>query len=302
MTFNAGEFRPNFGMPGDRRFWGKNPDPGAAVTYYLPNAARSVSVRVRDGSGAVVRELAAGAFETERDAGMHRVRWDLRYQPVPDSLMGGGGRGGGEGPFVLPGEYRLTVSVDGRETAPRALRVVGDPLSTISDADRTLLHDASLALHRLQAIAGEAAARIATLSAQARSVRGLLGPTANAPAALRTSLEDVERRLVVLRRQFAVPAPGEAAPTGRGGGGGGGGVQPVPNQLGGVKGQIMQSTSRPTEVQLRLAREAREDLAAAVVEINSIISTAMPAVYQALGQPQLQPTVAPLPPVTISIP
>jgi hypothetical protein len=64
---------------------------------------------------------------------------------------------------------------------------------------------------------------------------------------------------------------------------------------------MMQSTSRPSEVQLRLAREAREDLAAAVLEINAIISTGMPAVYQALGQPQLQPTVARMAPLTITI-
>jgi hypothetical protein len=76
----------------------------------------------------------------------------------------------------------------------------------------------------------------------------------------------------------------------------------VPNQLGGVKGQLMQSTSRPTEVQLRLAREAREDLVAAVTEVNALIATAMPAVYQALGQPQLRPALAPMEPVTIRIP
>jgi photosystem II stability/assembly factor-like uncharacterized protein len=304
-SYNLGSFRPPFGMPGDRRFWGKNPEPGAAITYYLPNAAREVTARIRDGSGAVIRELGAGAFADSRSAGMQRVYWDLRYQPLPDSILpgggGGGGRSGGAGPFVLPGEYRVTLSVDGRETAPRPLRVVGDPLSTITDADRTLMHDASLALHRLQAIAGEAAQRIAALSAHTRSVRALLGQSANVPVPLRTSLEDAERRLAVLRRQFAVPAPGETLPTGRGGGGGGG-VQPVPNQLGGVKGQMMQSTSRPTEVQLRLAREAHQDLVAAVTEINALISTAMPAMYQALGQPQLQPSLAPLAPVTVRIP
>jgi hypothetical protein len=301
--FNAGSFRPPFGMPGDRRFWGKNPEPGAAVTYFLPNAARDVTARIRDGSGTVVRELGAGAFANEKEAGMHRVQWDLRYEPIPDSILpgGGGGRSGGSGPFVLPGEYRVALTIDGRETAARPIRVVGDPLSTITDADRTLLHDASLALHRLQAVAGEAAQRIAALSAQARAVRALVGQSTSAPAPLRTALDDAERRLATLRRQFVVAAPGEAPPSGRGGGGGGG-VQPVPNQLGGVKGQMMQSTSRPTEAQLRLAREAHQDLVAAVTEINALITTAMPAVYQALGQPQLLTPLAPLAPVTVRIP
>jgi hypothetical protein len=72
--------------------------------------------------------------------------------------------------------------------------------------------------------------------------------------------------------------------------------------LGGVKGQMMQSTSRPTEAQLRLAREAHQDLVAAVTEINALITTAMPAVYQALGQPQLLTPLAPLAPVTVRIP
>ena len=60
-----------------------------------------------------------------------------------------------------------------------------------------------------------------------------------------------------------------------------------------MKNQIMASTSRPTEAQMRQAREAREDLIAAVEEINRIITTGIPALYQALGQPPLQPALAP---------
>jgi hypothetical protein len=42
-SFNAGSFRPAFGSPGDRRFWGRNPEPGAAVTYYLRGSARAIT-------------------------------------------------------------------------------------------------------------------------------------------------------------------------------------------------------------------------------------------------------------------
>ena len=163
-SFNPGSFRHAVGSPGDRRFWGKNPERGAAVSYYLGAPARDITARIRDGAGTVVRELSGDAFAEEKGAGIHRVQWDLRYQSVPDSLLpgGGGGRSGGAGPFVLPGDYRVTLSVDGREATARSVRVVGDPLSTITDADRTLMHDASLALHRLQAVAGEAAGRLPT--------------------------------------------------------------------------------------------------------------------------------------------
>jgi len=299
-SFNEGSFRPSFGGPGDRRFWGKNPEPGAAVTYYLRAPARSVSARITDGSGAVVRELAADAFEDRVGAGVHRVQWDLRYQSIPDSLVSGGGRSGGRGPFVMPGAYRVALSVDGREVGTRTVNVNGDPLAMISDADRKLWHDVSLAVHRLQAVAGEAAGRIRALGGHLRAVQELVSRAPNPPGALRTSVDALEGRLATLRRQFSVPAPGQPATAGRGGGRGGGAA--VRNQLGGVKNQLLNATSRPTEVNQRIAREARADLVAAVQEINDIIATGLPAVYRTLGQPQLLPTVAPMPAVTIPIP
>lgn len=301
MQYNPGSFRPSFGGPGDRRFWGKNPEPGAALSWHLAAPARDVAIRIRDGVGAVVRELSGEELADEKGAGVHRVHWDLRYAPLPASQSGGGGRGGNRGPFVLPGEYRVTLTVDGRDAPARSIRVVGDTMAQLSEADRKLWHDVSLALHRLQGIAAEAAGRIASLSEHLRAVQALVGGGENAPAALATSVQALDRRLVALRRQFGLPAPGEAVPSGRGGGGGGG-VAPVPNQLGTVKGQLLNATSRPTEAQLRQAREAREDLVRAVAEINDIIATAMPAMYQALGQPQLRPAIAPMAAVSVQIP
>jgi hypothetical protein len=305
MSFNPGEFRPSFGSPGDRRFWGKNPEPGAALTYYLRTPARAVTARITDAAGAVVRELAAENFADELAAGVHRVQWDLRHQPLPDSLAVGG-RGGGGGaaaraPFVPPGAYRVALSVDGREAGMRTVTVKGDTLSRIADADRALLHAASLATHQLHGIAGAAALRVAALSSRLRAVQTLLQQSANPPAALRASVDALDRRLAALRRQFAVTMPGEAPLAGRGGGGGGGGGA-ITSTLAGVKGQLLNSTSRPSEVQLRQAREAREDLAAAVTEINDITTAALPAVYQSLGQPQLAPARAPVPAVTIRLP
>jgi hypothetical protein len=299
-TYNEGSFRPAFGSPGDRRFWGKNPTPGAAVTYYLRGPARSVSARVSDASGAVVRELAADAFEGSTGPGVHRIQWDLRYQPIPDSLVSGGGRSGGTGPFVIPGAYRVALSVDGREVGTKTVTVNGDPLTEIAEADRKLWHDLGLSVHRLQQVAGEAALRVRTLGEHLHAVRGLVSRSPNAPAALRSAVDALDGRLATLRRQFSVPAPGEQPQSGRGGGRGGGGA--IPGQLGGVKGQLMNATSRPTEVNQRYAREARADLVAAVQEINDIIATGLPAVYQALGQPQLMPVVPPMPAVTVVIP
>lgn len=299
-SFNAGSFRPDFGSPGDRRFWGKNPEPGAAVTYYLRAPARSVTARITDASGTVVRELGPNSFADGLSAGIHRVRWDLRHQPLPDSLLWNAGRIGGNAPFVLPGTYRVALTVDGRDAGTKTVSVSGDPLSVITDADRKLWHDASLAVHQLQGIAGLMREKVAAVSERLATVRSLVTKAQNPPPAIRTSLDALDRDLRALRQQFAVALPGEATPSGRGGGAGG--IAPVPGQFGQVKNQLLASTSRPTDGQMRVAREARQDLVAAVESINRIISSTLPALYQALGQPQLAPGLSPFPAVTINIP
>ena len=301
-SFNAGSFRPAFGSPGDRRFWGKNPESGVAVTYYLRGPARAITARVTDASGAVVRQLDANDFSGQMGAGVHRVQWDLRHDPLADSLLltGGGGGFGGSAPFVLPGTYRVALTVDGRDAGTKSVSVSGDPLSVITDADRKVWHDVSLAVHQLQRIAGLMRGKVAAVSEQFATVRSLVTQAQNPPPALRASVDALDRDLRTLRQQFAVTLPGEAAPSGRGGGPGG--IAPVPGQFGQVKNQLLASTSRPTDVQMRLAREARQDLVAAVESINRIISSALPAVYQSLGQPQLAPNLSPFPAVTISIP
>ncbi len=299
-SFNVGSFRPDFGSPGDRRFWGTNPEPGSAMTYYLRAGARTVTARITDASGAVVRELGSDDFAGELAAGVHRVQWDLRHQPLADSLLWNGGRIGGNAPFVLPGTYRVALSVDGREIGSKPVVVSGDPLSEMSDADRKLWHDVSLAVHQLQGIAGLMRARVAAVTESFSAVRSLVAQAQNPSAALRSSVDAVDHDLRTLRRQFAVTLPGEPEPSGRDGGAGG--PAPVPGQLGAVKNQLLASTSRPTEIQMRLAREAREDLVTAVASLNRIITATLPAVYQALGQPQLAPNLTPMPTVTISIP
>jgi hypothetical protein len=59
-------------------------------------------------------------------------------------------------------------------------------------------------------------------------------------------------------------------------------------QLGQAKGQIVGSTSPATEQNLRQAREAREDLIKAVLDVNTLI-TDVPAVYDKVGAGGLKP-------------
>ena len=92
----------NSGM-GTRGFTGQNPEPGPQIGYTLNDvqASSKISLSVLDASGTVVR-----ALPVQKDAGLHRVNWDMRVGPpltgpVDTLALANGGRGGrgGRGGF-----------------------------------------------------------------------------------------------------------------------------------------------------------------------------------------------------------
>jgi photosystem II stability/assembly factor-like uncharacterized protein len=133
---------------------GQNPPTGAVFDYWLAVPARgAVSLRITDGDGAVVRSFRSDdppeSLRTdvyfdkawlqppqrlETAAGMHRFVWDLRYpRPAARSfrnsiaaVLASGTPAQPFGPFVLPGDYKVTLSVDGAEKS-RSLKVGLDP-------------------------------------------------------------------------------------------------------------------------------------------------------------------------------
>jgi hypothetical protein len=140
---------------------GENPPTGAVLDYWLGSAVRdTVTLTITDRAGGVVRRLtsveppeslsarryfeAAWAGAPRRlaaTAGMHRFVWDLRY-PRPEapsySYTIAAVRTEGtpiepEGPFVLPGTYKVTMSANGA-SASRSLTVLPDPRVRVSEA------------------------------------------------------------------------------------------------------------------------------------------------------------------------
>ncbi len=201
-----------------------------------------------------MRTISGAEVEERRKAGFNSVQWDLRHQPLaplrnPPQGQGGGGGGfgggGNNGPFVLPGTYRATLTVDGRDANAVSVVVTGDPAIQITDADRRTWHDTALALHQLQMKANELAnqvseawSRFEVVQQQARG--------ANVPPALKAQVESVGKELESVRRRLGLA----------GGGGFGGNPENVRGRIGQIKGGIMASTSLPTEVQVRQKKEA----------------------------------------------
>jgi hypothetical protein len=149
---------------------GENPPPGAILDYYLAaDATAPVKLEILDGAGGVVRSYSSDDPVRNPDpaldpvaynklcqqtptapdcglplywpappmvigtrAGMHRVSWDMRYDPIGE----GGGRGGGgnavphrtypsvNAPWAAPGSYVVRLTAGGTSKQPLALRLI----------------------------------------------------------------------------------------------------------------------------------------------------------------------------------
>ena len=261
---------------GDQRFLGVNPPDGAAITYRLAGAAKDLSLIITDAAGKSVRQLKGDAVKGKSAAGLNTAVWDLRVEPLPRprGQEGGGGffSGSFNGPRVLPGVYSVKLLVDGTEAASTSLEVKGDPSIAVSDADRRTHFDTVMALHDLQRQANAGHEAITILNEQLEAVKTRI-KTANAPPEVKTAVDEFEKELAQVKPRFGVGVTGF---------GGAQMMQNVRMRIGMLKGQIMGSTSLPTETQMRQLADGRKALVSAIDEANAVIAKAS-ALYQTLA-------------------
>ncbi len=119
---------------------GKNPPTGAIIDYYLKSEShKAITLDIFDQKGNLIRHFSSNDksnvnseqlyFMTRwlpkfraltKHAGLNRFVWNLRYN------SGNGPAERPEGPLVLPGEYKITLTV-GNKSFSRKLKVVMDP-------------------------------------------------------------------------------------------------------------------------------------------------------------------------------
>ncbi|HEV2667422.1 MAG TPA: hypothetical protein VG324_21075, partial [Blastocatellia bacterium] len=260
---------------GDMQFLGKNPDAGASFNYFLKAPAKSLSIVVKDSSGKVARELSGDALKGKTDAGVNTATWDLRVEPLPQPRVqqqgpggGGGGFGGGglNGPFIMPGQYQVTLKVDGKEIATNTFTVQGDPEITIAEADRRAAFDAAMELHRMQRTFNEASDSVGAINQRLTAMQQAMKDNKDAPAALKTKVEEFAKKFQPVGRQFGV-GMGDPLVTGDFESF----ARALRSRIGQLKNGVMASTSRPTETQTRQIPEVRAAMEKAIQDANQLI-------------------------------
>jgi photosystem II stability/assembly factor-like uncharacterized protein len=127
-----------------RRPAGDNPPPGAIIDYYFKTTPKDeVTIDIYDAQGKPVRHLSSKEkkeFEQPPEwpdqvkevktipakDGMNRYAWNLRYNdPIqtPGAFYGGTGP---HGPLVLPGDYQVKLTANGK-TQAATLHLIVDP-------------------------------------------------------------------------------------------------------------------------------------------------------------------------------
>ncbi len=278
---------------GDLQFLGNNPDTGARFTYHLKSAAKNLSLAVKDSAGNLVREFSGDKVKGKTDAGVNILLWDLRVEPLPAPRPQPGGPGGGggggffggglNGPYLLPGTYQVTLKVDGKDVAAQSFEVMGDPEINITAEDRRAQFDAAMELHRMQKTVNEAAESVAALNDRIRAIQQALKDNPNAPAELKSKVDDLAKKFAPVGRNFGI-GMGDPLVTGD--------FESFTRNLrarvGGLKSGIMASTSRPTETQMRMIPEVRAAVSKVIDEANALIN-GLPALNKELVENGIYP-------------
>jgi hypothetical protein len=133
-------------FPGDGEFVGANPPEAATIVYYLKDrhVIGDMKIEVYNSEGKLMTTLPAG-----KRKGINRVQWLLRQKPpkVPPSPNLAGPAL--FGPMVPEGVYTVKLIKD-KETFTGQIKVVPDPKSVHSAADRALQQQTVHKLYDMQ--------------------------------------------------------------------------------------------------------------------------------------------------------
>lgn len=259
-----------------------NPPLGAVIYYYLGNAPNSpITLDVTDAKGRLISHKTSAPFPPAPDPmppvpnfwieklkplptaiGTNRVNWNLRFDNPPSNNHSweinanpGETPASPEGPLVTPGEYTITLSVDGKSYR-QTVTVKNDPRSPASASDLRAQYQWQVKLYDGVQVAWDASHQVTTLRAAitAATKGSTIAEVTKAAAAIDAKLLGI----------------GGAAPTGgrRGGGGGFRGGGPAgPPTFTSLSGSLTREMTTfdpgdmaPTEPQISATKAALESL------------------------------------------
>ncbi len=274
----------NKGNTGHKFFIGPNPPRGALISYYLKEGGQEeAKITIADPQGNTVRE-----FKGAKEAGLHRLNWDLRYPPVSGEDGREVRRFSLPAPHVLPGEYRVTLQAGGLETV-KTVKVEGDPRIEVSDADRRAQHDALMGLYRLAPLMSAAEKALDALRNQLEDAEEMAKKAPGAPPAVKEANQAVQADVQAVRKEaFGDPQAGFQ-----------GMRLSVRGRLLSFARSVGSYTGAPSGRQLQGIATNSEKLKTLVEKINTIIDEDIPRLNKLMDENNI-PYIAPVQKIKVS--
>lgn len=317
---------PGASFQGAGHYYTDNPPFGATISYYLRDELKSRKAKRREADADAARKNADATMPTWADlkaedreedpailveisdsagrrvrritgpvsSGIHRVTWDLTYQPAnpvngppfqpdPDFPF----FSAPTGPFVLPGRYsaRLYSRVDGVLLplgSPMTFAVVdADPPGSRRNPRNATVLAADLRNAELERAALGAAAYLNDLTGRLTFLRRAIDESARADSALVRQVRGLQTRLLdVQERLFGDPTRGrrnENSPTGL--------LGRLQVALGQSRGSTLEAPTPAQLAQLDIVRSAIAGILAEVRQLAEVEVKAVETAAEAAGIP-----------------
>jgi photosystem II stability/assembly factor-like uncharacterized protein len=195
---------------------GENPPDGAMIDYWLPSGAKDVTLEITDASHALVRRYSSSDIPEYVDprslviptywirpsvvlsagAGIQRFVWDLHYaQPdsiprsFPMTAIVHNTASEPKGPWVQPGTYTVTLTVDGKKYS-QPITIKMDPRVKVSKDVLKLQADLSMKCYRSMNQVQQTVNTLKSLIAQIGNLQSKI-----TDAVLKDSLHSLDKKI-----------------------------------------------------------------------------------------------------------
>jgi photosystem II stability/assembly factor-like uncharacterized protein len=291
---------------------GRNPPYGASINYYLKTAPKGdVTIAIQDEAGQLVRTLPG-----RKQVGLNRLWWDLRYETPKTAWLRttppgdpwvmeekeykgepvtGGKRplisyradDGRIGSRVALGTYTVKLTADGQSFTQK-LVVKKDPSSTGTEADIRAQVKTALDIHKDLNTVVDSINQIEVIRKQLEDLAALLGEDVSRKA-LASAAKELDKKLYDVEGNFFQQILAESdwkqfrAPL------------KLYSQLQMLGFDVMSADFPPTDQQLEVHKELKQELAAALIRLSQVLEKDLHGFNALLGQSNYQGIFVPKP-------
>ena len=256
---------------GDAAYSAPNPPDDAVITYYQKkrHIFGDLKIEVFDDKG-----KSLGTIPSSKRRGLNRATWGMRLKGPRVPTAATAAFGASIGPRVLPGTYTIKMTKD-KNVYTTNLKVIPDPLSNYSAADRKAEFDLAMKLYGMLGDMTYAVDRINGVRTALDQRKAKLTSNQQLGDRLGKASDQVD----VLRKKIVATKEGGMIT----------GEQRLREYLTDLYGNVVGYEGKPTQMEIMRTDVLKHELADVVKEFDTWTEKELPGINSSLTQEKLEP-------------